>query len=454
MLFHTPVFFLFFFVFLVGFVLLKPGARIVYTTLASYFFYAWWRPDDLVWLLLLSGLGFFAALRAQKLSKPGFIFTLALILTPLVVFKYADFIFTGFSGLLGPAGNFPRFKLHLPLGISFITFTVIAYLVNVRRGIYSPEKSFFKTALYVAFFPHLIAGPIMRPHELFPQLEHLRLKKRLVKFGLLLFCAGMIKKVIFADQISPYVDRLFSAPGPHHFALSLFTAYAFSLQIYCDFSGYTDMALGTALVLGVKLPNNFKCPYRAESIRDFWRRWHITLSRWIRDYLYIPLGGSRHGPWRTAVVLLVTMLLAGLWHGASWTFVIWGGYYGILLIAEHWLEKLLPLAIPVFLKRLITFQLVAFGWILFRSRSWSQFLAVSSGLLVPTRDGAFLQELRFPLLLMVFFFSLHGLDRVSRIRWLSKRLPSALLYGTTFVVILSCLAFSVGNPNAFIYFDF
>ncbi len=406
-----------------------------------------------MWLLLLTILCFYFASRVQALSARSFTWLMILILLPLFYFKYSFFLLSNVFALFGKVPEI-GLKPHLPLGISFITFTVIAYLVNVRRGIFSPEKSFAGTALYISFFPHLIAGPIMRPHELFPQFKHLVFKKRNIKFGLLLFAVGMIKKVVFADQISPYVDQLFTGAAAGHFLLNLFAAYAFTLQIYCDFSGYTDMALGLALVLGIRLPLNFNRPYLSESIRDFWRRWHMTLSRWFRDYVYIPLGGSKKSALQTSTFLMITMLIAGLWHGASWTFVLWGGYYGILLIIEHAWGRKIDAHWPVALKRLVTFHLIVFGWILFRAQTWGQFTVFMQGFFVPTQDLLFYQSLYFPLSLMLLFFVLHYFDRASLVCWVSKRLGSVHLYSIVLVTILTCLAFSVGNPSAFIYFDF
>ena len=254
----------------------------------------------------------------------------------------------------------------LPIGISFYTFEGISYVVDVHRRTIPAERDPLRYAFFISFFPHLVAGPIVRYAKLRPQLaERHRFDVDDFRAGTLLFSLGLAKKVLVADSIALYVDPLLSNPGE----LGFFTAWAaivgFSFQIYFDFSGYSDMALGLARMFGIRLPWNFDRPYRAASPIEFWRRWHMTLSTWLRDYVYIPLGGNRRGPVRRDANLLTTMGLGGLWHGASITFVVWGLYHGLLLVATRRLERFAPaLARPV--RVAITFLLVTVGWVFFR----------------------------------------------------------------------------------------
>lgn len=455
MLFHSATFLVFFLLFLPGFILLKGELRAAYTALASFIFYAWWYPPYLL-LLAAFTLFTFLASRAVKNCSPA-VYTLTLIacLLPLCFFKYTHFVLNNISVLTGRGGtDIGRFSL--PLGISFITFTVIAYLVDIRRGHYAVPQSFVRVALYLSFFPHLIAGPIMRPSELFPQFKHLRLKTKLVKIGVFLFSIGLVKKMLFADTLSAFVDAAYQGSAAPNLVQSLVAFYAFGIQIYCDFSGYVDMALGLAFILGIRLPLNFNRPYIADSMIDFWRRWHMTLSRWLKDYLYIPLGGSRRGLPRMLMALMLTMVLGGLWHGAAWTFVLWGAYHGILLVAAH-LSRLNGWAVekwPVWLKRVLTLHLVCAGWILFRAKGLGQARHLAAGFRHTGDWQAQLGASQFAILLIGLFAALHAFDRVSFFCWLARRQRATVIYGVSIAIIVASMALSVGNPNAFIYFDF
>lgn len=454
MLFHSFDFLVFFSIFLLGFVALRGRARLVFTLLASCLFYSRWYPPYVFLLVFLTFYAYFAALM-PKPSRAVFAWTVLGAFLPLVFFKYTHFFVENIEQLFHV--KIPvQGRFTLPLGISFITFTIVAYLVDVRRNKAAPERDFGKFALYVSFFPHLIAGPIMRPKELLPQFKHLGARKKFVKIGLLLFAIGMLKKVVFADGVAPIVNQIYSESAQADLPHLLLALYAFSVQIYCDFSGYTDMATGIAFLLGIWLPLNFNRPYLAGSIRDFWRRWHITLSRWLRDYLYIPLGGSRHGYARTVLVLMVTMLLGGLWHGAAWTFVFWGFLHGFFLVIEHSVGKIFKLTskIPLWCKQLYTFHLVALSWIFFRARDWAEAMNILRGFRVPGDWLATLASSGFPIGLIVIYFLVQRWDRISISVFLVRRLPSALIYAVVFIVMISSIVLSAGNPSAFIYFDF
>jgi alginate O-acetyltransferase complex protein AlgI len=266
------------------------------------------------------------------------VFAVALNLSALAWFKYIGFLSTSGTSMLNDVGigvHLPLPKVLLPAGISFFTFQAISYVVDVHRRKVRPV-GLLDFAVYLSFFPHLLAGPIVRASEFLPQIRH-RIDPRRVEGGrgLWLISRGLFKKVVIASYMAAHADLLFGAPAQHGGIEALFGVYAYAIQIYADFSGYTDIAIGLALLLGVKFPQNFNSPYRSLSLQDFWRRWHMTLSRFLRDYLYIPLGGNRKGERRTYVNLMITMLLGGLWHGASWTFVAWGGLHGAGLAVER-----------------------------------------------------------------------------------------------------------------------
>jgi D-alanyl-lipoteichoic acid acyltransferase DltB (MBOAT superfamily) len=366
---------------LLGFMALRGAsyaAGLLWLVAASLFFYAFWNAAYL-WLLVPSivvnyGLGRGLDRHPGGTSKKLLLAAgIAANLGVLLYFKYAGFLVANLDLVLGAGLSLG--SIVLPLGISFITFQKIAYLVDAYRG-QARDPSFLRFALFVSFFPQLIAGPIVHHAEIVPQLKPATLqgvRVAGVAAGLALFAFGLFKKVVLADGLAPTANLVFAdaakgmEPG---LSAAWAGALAYTLQLYFDFSGYSDMACGLALLFGVRLPANFYSPYKAASIIDFWRRWHITLSRFLRDYLYIPLGGNRRGPVRRYVNIMLTMALGGLWHGAGWTFVLWGLYHGLLLLVNHawrnWRGNR-RLAAPLCL--LLTFLTVVFGWVLFRSES-------------------------------------------------------------------------------------
>ncbi|MEA2420962.1 MAG: alginate O-acetyltransferase complex protein AlgI, partial [Thermoleophilaceae bacterium] len=262
----------------------------------------------------------------------------------------------------------PLLTIALPVGVSFFTFQAISYTVDVYRRLIPPATT-LDVAIYLSFFSHLVAGPIVRAREFLPQLASPRDRTRVaVGPGMMLIGVGLVKKVVLADYLArTLVDPVFGVPQAYSAPDALLAAYGYAAQIYCDFSGYTDIAIGLALLLGFVFPQNFDRPYRSLGFREFWRRWHMTLSRFLRDFLYIPLGGNRGGRWRTYRNLLITMVLGGLWHGAAWTFVLWGAFHGIGLCSEHALGERWT-RLPAWLRWFVTFHLIVFGWILFRAQ--------------------------------------------------------------------------------------
>ncbi len=376
-----------------------PGPWKAFMVVASYFFYGWW---DWRFVFLLAASTAIAQVggaligrsagTARRVALWG---TLAGLVGLLAWFKYYGFLGVNLDNLFHSVGlgrPVPLLAITLPVGISFFTFMAISYVVDIHRGVLKPARA-IDTAVYLSFFPHLVAGPIVRGTELLPQIRRRR-DERHVNYveACWLISAGLAKKVVLSSYLSTYVvDPVFADPHQHSALEVLFAVYGYAVQIYADFSGYTDIAIGIALLLGFQFPQNFRRPYAAISLQDFWRRWHITLSFWLRDYLYIPLGGNRGSEGRIAVNILVTMLLGGLWHGAAWTFVAWGFYHGVgQVIGRQRRRRRAARGLPtepvgrarIALSRFVTFQLVCFGWLLFRSDSMATVSAMLSRLFV------------------------------------------------------------------------
>jgi alginate O-acetyltransferase complex protein AlgI len=369
---------------------------------ASFVFYSWW---DWRFILLLAGsilwnqlMGLRIHRAAHEPAQKKALLWLAIggNLALLGYFKYYDFFVSSTQNLLNLVGLDLPLEVRtviLPVGISFYTFMGISYVVDIYRGDTEPT-SLDKFAAYLSFFPHLVAGPIVRPNELIPQLDSPRSPRRVdTSWAFYLIAAGLFKKVVISSYLaSNIVDEVFANPSQHSSLELLIAVYAYAVQIYADFAGYTDIAIGIALLLGFKFPQNFDSPYAAISLQDFWRRWHMTLSRWLRDYLYIPLGGSRRGAAITYRNLLLTMLLGGLWHGAGWTFVVWGLIHGVGLCAERFKRDRFG-AVPeeslsrasLYWRRLLTFHVVCFAWIFFRSDTFGVAWDMITGLV--TRWG-------------------------------------------------------------------
>ena len=336
--------------------------------IASYIFvlYADWRFAAVLLLITLSS-WFFA--QKQKYSMIGVIIA---VLT-LAFFKYTNFFAESFASLMG--NDFTALNIILPIGISFYVFSAISYIVDVSRG-KMPAKSLRDVALYLSFFPKLTSGPIQNGEDFFRQIS----VKRTVGWstfepGIQIYVFGLFKKIVLADRLNVFVEQVYSTPNAFGSLTVLGAAVAYSLQIYFDFSGYSDMAIGTAKILGVDLPRNFNMPYLSHNVTEFWKRWHITLSEWLQKYVYISLGGNRKGKVRTYLNLVITMLLGGLWHGANWTYIVWGGIHGLALVVHKaWMEvfktnkKKAPLGMDI-LSTAVTFIVVTFCWIFFRAES-------------------------------------------------------------------------------------
>jgi alginate O-acetyltransferase complex protein AlgI len=371
-----------------------PQSHKLFLLAASYVFYGFWSWRYVPLLILIS---LFAGLVAQTIQhsedprrrKQLLILGVTVCLAVLVYYKYASFVLLTALGLWGMVGRTPVWNLpapFLPLGISFFVFHAISLMGDIYRRKLREPLYLTDALLYVAFFPQLIAGPILRASHFIPQLMRPRYKavndSRHIRVNraFLLILAGLFKKVILSNTLSTrLVEPVFAAPSSFHRGDVLLAIYGYAAQIYCDFSGYTDIAIGCAMLLGYHFPRNFNAPYTATDPQDFWQRWHISLSSWLRDYLYIPLGGSRSSAAHTYVNLMITMLLGGLWHGASWTFVLWGGLHGLYLIAHRlWasstaqqIQTLRTRTWWPWISRILMFHAVCFGWIFFRSPTFT-----------------------------------------------------------------------------------
>ncbi|RME39425.1 MAG: MBOAT family protein [Planctomycetota bacterium] len=444
---------------------LRP--RRIFLLAASFYFYCVFSiPLSLllVWSTLLdyTASRIIQASRRAAVRKAALITSIVGNLGMLAVFKYLDFFNHSLHSLLGFA-PWPELNLILPMGISFYTFQTMAYTIDVYRGDLKASRSILDVALYVSFFPQLVAGPIMRGTTLLPQFhEEHRFNSERVFSGALLCLWGLVKKICVADPMGRIVDAVYGTevfprdPAAFSGFALLLATYAFAIQIYCDFSAYSDIARGAGRILGFRIMENFRAPYLAVTIREFWRRWHISLSTWLRDYLYIPLGGSRVSRTRTYVNLFITMLLGGLWHGANWTFVIWGGLHGIYLAVERMLgvdrlDRSRMSAVEQWARGIVTFHLVCLAWVFFRAPSAAYAFEVIARI-VSGASGATITPA--PLIVLVLLILGHLLTRRVDFHALALRRPHLTRW-----VSYACLAVIVralvGGPSPeFIYFQF
>jgi D-alanyl-lipoteichoic acid acyltransferase DltB (MBOAT superfamily) len=439
---------------------------------ASLIFYGAWSPPFVLLLLFSTVVDWFAArwidgASSEARRRAFLLLSLAGNLGLLGYFKYGEFLLENFTHLLNAAGvayKAPEWNIILPVGISFYTFQTLAYTLDIYLRRAAPGKSFLDFALFVTFFPQLVAGPIVRPSQLVPQFaEPKQATRPQFYWGLALITIGLFEKVVLADSfLAPAADGAFGHEG----ALAPLDAWtgvlAFSGQIFFDFSGYSTTAIGTALCLGFALPDNFRFPYAAIGFSDFWRRWHISLSTWLRDYLYIPLGGNQKGRLRTYANLMITMLLGGLWHGASWTFVIWGGLHGLYLAVERFLREAMPAR--DFYKSLwfrvamalLTYFLVNITWVFFRAEGFSEamlFLA-SMFAMAPKPERVLYWNSILPAAIVIagMVFT-HWRMRSTTLESVVEKTP-AWLIGAALTSMLFMLVITQGSDSAFIYFQF
>jgi alginate O-acetyltransferase complex protein AlgI len=464
MLFNTTRFFVFLAVVLALFYALPQRFRKYLLLAASYFFYASWNPKFIALLLTLTAIDYTAGLWLERTAEPVrrraiLIASLAANLGFLGFFKYYNFAASNIALALGKPAHSFWLDIVLPLGISFHTFQSISYVVDVYRGQQQVVRNPIDYALFICFFPQLVAGPIVRARDFFRDLYHWSAPAAdEVSRGLFLIALGLTKKMAFADQFAAVANAYFGNLAANPGRLTAWCGvFAFGLQIYFDFSGYTDMAIGMAKLLGFHFPVNFRRPYLARSITDFWHRWHISLSTWLRDYLYIPLGGNRHGRWMTYRNLMLTMLLGGMWHGASWNFLIWGGYHGVLLSMERAIrgrrEEREGWTLLYPLQAIFTFGLVLVGWVFFRAADLRQSLQVIGQMFAGGPGTMLLQPWHIGLALVALVVA------IAEEQWEAvERLMTApaWAYAAGLAVMLFCLdIFGVIDASIpFIYFQF
>ena len=483
MLFHSWTFLAFFLVAYSVFLLVKrTRLKTPWLLLTSYVFYGWWNPVYLLLIVWSTTIDYLAvvAMAKTRWKKPWLAASIVNNLFLLGFFKYGRFIVSdlnvlagrlslpfvlgepnvrflsdainGLLGWLGLGWTVPPFDYLLPVGISFYVFQSMSYTIDYYRGRVERETSFIRYAAFVSLFSQLVAGPIERAGNLLPQLRATpRITAQDVADGMSLFVVGLFKKIALADYLAMYVDPVYADPASHQAPVLLLATFAFAWQIYFDFSGYTDMARGIGRMMGIRLMLNFNNPYLATGLGDFWGRWHISLSTWFRDYVYVPLGGNRRGRSRTYVNMVLTMIISGLWHGAMWTFLLWGAVHALGRLLTRAMEgtRFYRNHVPKAVKQLFTFSLVTFAWIFFRARS------VEDAWLIVRRIAAGgLSDPAFPLLAanLVLLVWLYQCLYESRLRSLLK--PPAVRIALVVLMIVYMALFVTAGNQPFIYFQF
>ncbi|MBL7882900.1 MAG: MBOAT family protein [Bacteroidia bacterium] len=462
LIYFLPIFFTLYFV-------LPKAVKNYFIVSASILFYAWGAPSFVFVLLSTVVVNFtFAHLiynRTNKIKKIFLVVAVVFNLAFLLYFKYANFFIDNFNILLSSFGieAVSVAKIILPIGISFFTFHQLSFIIDIYRGVKPPMRNILDYALYILIFPQLIAGPIIRYHEISDQIEgrNKAFNVDQVLLGFLRFSIGLAKKVLIANVLGKEADKIFDLPVEQlDFAMSWLGAITYTFQIYFDFSGYSDMAIGLAKMMGFTFPENFNNPYIAQSITDFWRRWHISLSRWMRDYLYIPLGGNKVSGLRLYFNLWIVFLISGFWHGAEWTFILWGAYHGFFLAIERlFLSKILEKT-TVFIRLIYSFTIVILGWVLFRATTMDQaFLFIKKMFSFSSFYEYEYSNQLIVVLLLAFVFSFAPLlykKDVSQNSGVALTLKS---YSLNVVIIVLLMIMSVSSItssdfNPFIYFKF
>jgi alginate O-acetyltransferase complex protein AlgI len=460
---------------------MRQRFRTAFLLVASYCFYASFNPAYVVLLIVSTivawGTGvWIGSADRQRPKKAGLVVGIAVSLAPLVFFKYFYFVNESMRALFDRTSlvyPVPDLKVLLPVGISFFTFRIVSYLVDVYRAACPPEKRIFTLALHIAFFPQLLAGPIDRAPNLLPQFDrHIAFSCERMVSGLQLMLWGFFKKLIIADRCAILVNQVYGNPGSYAGYPLVLATYLFAFQIYCDFSGYTDMARGASRILGFESMVNFNRPYFARSISEFWRRWHISLSTWFRDYVYIPLGGSRVAVPRYYGNLLVVFVVSGLWHGAGWTFIAWGAVHGLYMICSSFFAPLrkkitghmrldrfpvLKNAIGI----LATFHLVLAGWVFFRAHSFSDAWYVLTHafgpVLLPVTEvplGLPMSQIALAAIAILFMLIVEVIQETGRVRLLWARQPRAIRWAVYAAIVLACINLQAPVKSAFIYLQF
>jgi D-alanyl-lipoteichoic acid acyltransferase DltB (MBOAT superfamily) len=475
MLFNSFHFLLFFPIVVTLYFFLPHRYRWMFLLAASYYFYMCWRPEYVIVLILITLIDYYAGVQIAKTSIPRkrkkyLLLSLAANLGLLFVFKYFNFINASVKTIFAqlhlpyPVNNL---DVLLPVGISFHTFQTMSYSIDVYQGKKQAERHCGMFALYVAFFPQLVAGPIERSMNLLPQFfEKHRFEYHRVIDGLKIMLWGFFKKVVIADRLAVAVNQVYNNPHDWQGWPVIMATYFFAFQIYCDFSGYSDIAIGAARVMGFNLSRNFHLPYFATSVADFWKRWHISLSTWFRDYLYIPLGGNRVTSWRWCYNILIVFLISGLWHGANWTFVIWGGLHGVYMLLSHFTQGLRKKFASLFyldrfprlhqvIKVVITFHLVTFSWIFFRANSLSDALLVLHNMTKPFQKELVIErELILSVVFLLFLFFVQLLQTRWSLRDVIAQWPKPARWLIYYAMIFLIIFVGKFDHQEFIYFQF
>jgi alginate O-acetyltransferase complex protein AlgI len=422
--------------------------------LASLLFYAYWHPANVFIIIISMIFNFFLGkMLNQSRSKAFVIIGVATNLGILFYYKYVDFFLSNINVITG--GSLPLLHIILPIGISFFTFQQIAFLIDNYNG-KVPEFQFADYCLFVTYFPQLIAGPIVHHSEMMPQFSdsgNRSINYENLTRGFFIFNMGLAKKIVIADTMAIVVNRGYGNSDLLTSLESWFTSICYSIQLYFDFSGYSDMAIGLALLFNIRIPINFNSPYKAQNIQEFWRRWHITLSRFLRDYLYIPLGGSKNGDYRTYRNLFITFLLGGIWHGAGWTFIIWGSLHGLALIANRIFDKV-KFNFPVWLSILTTFLFVNIAWVFFRANTWHVALNILKNMFMDNESNNFVlisdyYNLPIWVIAVILLFGKNSNEIAEKFK------PNNLfLLKIVLLVIVNVLFLNSSVSQEFLYFDF
>ena len=468
MIFNSVHFIFFFIVTTILYYALPHRFRWAFLLAISCYFYMVFRP---IYILILAGtivVDYVAGLFLESTTNPRRkkIFLVASIIANvgvLAVFKYYNFINDNLTELLGVfhlKNEIPMLRILLPIGLSFHTFQAMSYTIEVYRGKQQAEKHFGMYALYVMFYPQLVAGPIERPQNILHQLkEKVVFNYDHIVSGLKLILWGLFVKVVIADRLSIYVDIVYNSPEHHSAISSLVATLFFTFQIYCDFSGYSSIAIGCAKVLGIDLMINFRRPYMSTSIREFWSRWHISLSTWFRDYLYIPLGGNRVSVYRNMFNLFFVFLVSGLWHGANWTFIIWGALHGLYLMMEIVFDRLVPsIKLPRSIRWILNFVLVAIAWVFFRASNFQTAKQILKNIYTFKPGPLYIGNasyLVYSFFAILFLFAAeYNAEKLNnRYAWLHSE-RKVLRWSAYLLLILTLLSIGVFNGGQFIYFQF
>lgn len=468
MIFNSLHFIVFFILTTLLFYALPHKYRWAFLLAISCYFYMVFKP---IYILILTGtifIDYFAGIYLEKIQDPKkrkwfLIASIIANVGVLAVFKYFNFINENLTELLGIfhiKNEIPMLSILLPIGLSFHTFQAMSYTFEVYYGRQKAEKHFGIYSLYVMYYPQLVAGPIERPQNILHQLKQkVDFNYENVVKGLKLILWGMFVKVVIADRLSIYVDTIFNN-AEHHSGITSFVATLFfTFQIYCDFSGYSSIAIGCARVLGVDLMTNFKRPYLSFSIREFWSRWHISLSTWFRDYLYIPLGGNRVSTGRNMFNLFFVFLVSGLWHGANWTFIIWGALHGIYLMIEIFTSKVFPnISFPKIIRWIINFTLVSLAWIFFRASNLQEAKTIIYNIVSLKKGGLYIGNpafLAYGIILIIFLFLAdYNTEKLNNKYSLIYHNNDIVRWIGYVILILTILVIGVFNGGQFIYFQF